>query len=182
MMTANEFNTEVIPLTDKLFRYTYRLLGDQEEARDAVQEVFVKLWNLREQMTSVRNIEAFAVRTARNYCLDMIKSRRTVSLDEYDFIQNRHAEYSDPQEEIQRSEAVGLLREIIRALPEPQRSVIWFRDVEGYESKEICSMLSMNDGNLRVVLSRARRRVREEFLKSYGYDHKRNQSIITEVL
>lgn len=181
-MTADTFNTEVVALTEKLFRYAYRYLNDTDEAKDAVQEVFVKLWNQRKQLSEINNLEAFAIRVTRNHCLDQIKGKRTISLDAYDGYSSRISDSGDPQDQLQRTESVDLLKKIIDQLPEPQRSVIYMRDVEGYEPAEICSSLDMNEGNFRVILSRTRKRVREAFQKEYSHGDSRRKSIVAEVL
>jgi RNA polymerase sigma factor (sigma-70 family) len=72
-------------LKDKLYRFALRLLGDGEEARDAVQETFLKLWNLRDKLNMYRSLEAFSMTIIKNYCLDKIKARRTVSLEQVYF-------------------------------------------------------------------------------------------------
>ena len=166
-MTANEFNTCVVPMNQKLFRYAYRFLEDRDEAQDAVQEVFVKLWRMRDKMNEVNNIEAFAVRITRNHCLDVIKTRHTVSLDVNDYFKDRIADTRDPQEQLEQSDAMKELGRIMQELPEPQRSVIRMRDIEGYSNEEVGEILGLTPGNVRVVLSRARKKIRESFTLLY---------------
>ena len=166
-MTANEFNTCVVPMNQKLFRYAYRFLEDRDEAQDAVQEVFVKLWRMRDKMKEVNNIEAFAVRITRNHCLDVIKTRHTVSLDVNDYFKDRIADTRDPQEQLEQSDAMKELGRIMQELPEPQRSVIRMRDIEGYSNEEVGEILGLTPGNVRVVLSRARKKIRESFTILY---------------
>ncbi len=166
-MTANEFNTCVVPMNQKLFRYAYRFLEDRDEAQDAVQEVFVKLWRMRDKMKEVNNIEAFAVRITRNHCLDVIKTRHTVSLDVNDYFKDRIADTRDPQEQLEQSDAMKELGRIMQELPEPQRSVIRMRDIEGYSNEEVGEILGLTPGNVRVVLSRARKKIRESFTLLY---------------
>ncbi len=180
-MTAKEFNTSVVPMNPKLFRYAYRFLEDRDEAQDAVQEVFVKLWRMRDKMTEIKNIEAFAVRITRNYCLDVIKSRRTVSLDVNDYFKDRIADTGDPHEQLVQSDTMKELGRIMQELPEPQRSVIRMRDVEGYSNEEVGEVLGLTTGNVRVVLSRARKKIRESFIQMYhgtGSDSR----FVTEIL
>jgi RNA polymerase sigma-70 factor (ECF subfamily) len=166
-MTANEFNTTVVPMNPKLFRYAYRFLEDRDEAQDAVQEVFVKLWRMRDKMKEVNNIEAFAVRVTRNYCLDKIKTRHTVSLDVNDYFKDRISESSNPEEQLHQSDTMKELGRMMEELPEPQRSVIRMRDVEGYSNEEVGEILGLTPGNVRVVLSRARKKIRESFIQLY---------------
>jgi len=180
-MTATEFNTKVVPMNGKLYRYAFRFLEDSDEAQDAVQEVFVKLWRKREQMKDIRNIEAFAVRITRNYCLDKIKTTHTVSLDVNDYFKDRISDMSDPQEQLEKSDTMKELGRIVQELPEPQRSVLRMRDVEGYSNEEVGEMLGLTPGNVRVVLSRARKKIRESFTQLY-HGTESNNRLVTEIL
>jgi len=181
MMTAKEFNKSVVPMNGKLYRYAFRFLENSDEAQDAVQEVFVKLWKIRDQMSKVNNIEAFAVRITRNYCLDKIKTKHTVSLDVNDYFKDRISEGADPQEELVKSDTMRELGRIVAELPEPQRSVIRMRDVEGYSNEEVGEILGLTPGNVRVVLSRARKKIRESFIKLYHGTETGNQ-LVAEIL
>lgn len=180
-MTANEFNKNVVPLNPKLFRYAYRFLEDRDDAQDAVQEVFVKLWRMRDQVREVRNLEAFAVRITRNYCLDKIKTKHTVSMDVNDYFKDRVSDTSDPHEELEKSDSMKVLGQILEELPEPQKSVIKMRDVEGYSNEEVGEILGLTPGNVRVVLSRARKKIRESFIQLY-HGAEPDKQIVAEIL
>lgn len=67
-----------------------------------------------------------------------------------------------PEERLLEREALQALQRSIASLPEAQRTVISLRDVEGWEPEEVCELLGISDGNQRVLLHRARSRVRAE--------------------
>ena len=73
-----------------------------------------------------------------------------------------------PEDRLLEREAIEHLRRAIAALPEAQRTVISLRDVEGWESEEVCELLGISDGNQRVLLHRARSRVRAELEELLG--------------
>ena len=77
-MLARDFKTDVLPISNKLLRFANQILQNEEEAKDVLQDVFLKLWQKREELVKVENLEAFAFRMTRNRCLDMIRSRRTI--------------------------------------------------------------------------------------------------------
>ncbi len=181
-MTANEFNTKVVPLSEKLYRYAYRFLEDSDQSQDAVQDVFIKLWNQKDRLAEIENIEAFAVRTTRNHCLDVIKSRRTVSLDVNDYYKDRISDDSDPEKELYKSDSMKKLAEIVEDLTEPHRTVIRMRDVDGYSNEEVGEVLGLSAGNVRVVLSRARKKVREGLEKIYVHGTTENTNLVAEIL
>lgn len=182
MMTANDFNTKIVPLSEKLYRYAYRFLGDVDQSQDAVQEVFIKLWNQRERLFELQNIEAFAIRVTRNHCLDVIKSRRTVSMDVNDYFKDRITDESNPEKELLKSDSMKSLAMIVQELTEPHRTVIRMRDIEGYSNEEVGDVLGLSAGNVRVVLSRARKKVREGLEKIYVDGKDENPIIVAEIL
>jgi len=182
MMTANDFNNKIVPLSDKLYRYAYRFLGDADQSQDAVQEVFIKLWKQRERIVEIENVEAFAIRITRNYCLDVIKSRRTVSMDVNDYFKDRISDESDPEKELYKSDSMKKLAQIVQELTEPHRTVLRMRDIEGYSNEEVGEVLGLSVGNIRVVLSRARKKVREGLEKIYVHGKEKNTNIVAEIL
>jgi len=68
--------------------------------------------------------------------------------------------WEDPERRLQSLEARERLRAAIGALPDVQQAVLTLRDVEGLEADEVCRLLDLSDGNQRVILHRARARVR----------------------
>src|SRR5687768_1163727 len=73
-MNLEAFQNRILPAKNKLFRFALKFLGNEEEAKDVVQEVFIRVWNGREQMNEVQNWEAWCMRIAKNLSLDRIRS------------------------------------------------------------------------------------------------------------
>jgi RNA polymerase sigma factor (sigma-70 family) len=71
---------------------------------------------------------------------------------------------------------------VIAEMPEPQRSVLRMRDLEGLDNDEIADALRIANGTVRVILSRGRNKIREVFAKHYGYENERNKNLVTEIL
>jgi RNA polymerase sigma-70 factor (ECF subfamily) len=69
--------------------------------------------------------------------------------------------WEDPERRLQSLEARERLREAIAALPAPQQAVLTLRDVEGLEAEEVCALLDLSPGNQRVILHRARAKLRD---------------------
>lgn len=78
-MNAEDFKISVMPIKDKMFRLAKRMLINNEEAEDAVQDVLMKLWVFRNKMTKANNPQAYAMRSTRNYCVDKIRTRKQMS-------------------------------------------------------------------------------------------------------
>ncbi len=166
-MTQLEFVNTVKRLEDKMFRLAKMMLISADEAADAVQEVFTKLWVKREQFTRISNTDAYFMRTVRNYCLDRIKSKQASEgrLDSVSFMMK--APSSEKQFETQ--EAVSIVEQLMMKLPEKQRLIVQLRDIEGYEFKEIAEILDMNENAVRTALSRARKTLKNALIKQYEY-------------
>ncbi len=179
-MQIDEFTERVLPLKDRLFRFAGCFLKDREDARDAVQDVLMKLWEKREFLGKIDNPEAFSMRMIRNRCLDKIKGSRSVPM-------NREAEVrmearaSEEEHLPERKDTDSLVRKLISALPEQQRTVIHLRDVEQMEFEEIAAITGMQVNAVRVCLSRARKQVREELLKIWKNEERRGKNIAAEV-
>ena len=76
-MKSSEFKLLVMPYSDRLYRMAFRLMGNREEAEDVVQEVYLKLWGMREELPGYNSIEALSIRITRNLCLDYLRRRKT---------------------------------------------------------------------------------------------------------
>lgn len=166
-MNQTEFVKLINPFKDKVFRLAKRLLVSTEEAEDATQEVLVKLWDKKNGLDKYNSVEAFAMTITKNYCLDQLKSKRAGNL------QIVHNNYTDGQAGMQKQledrDSLGWVEKIIDELPEQQRMIVQFRDVEQYEFEEIAKMMDMNETAVRVALSRARKTIREFMTKTHNY-------------
>lgn len=134
-----------------------------------VQEVFIRVWNGREQMDEVQNWEAWCMRITRNLSLDRIRSlnRKSAQPLEQAF-EVQHTEPT-PYENTELQESMQSISTLIASLPEKQRQVIHLRDVEGYSYNEICEILEIDMNQVKVSLFRARNAVREKLMKINAY-------------
>lgn len=168
-------------MKQKLYRFALRLLGDHDEALDAVQDIFIKLWSLRDKLHTYNSTEAFAMKITKNHCLDRLKRKRTVSIDE-NSARERYESGSDILRNAEMEDAAGIIKRFIEVLPSQQKMVIQLRDVEGYEFNEIESILGMEINTIRVNLSRARKKVREQFINYNRYGSEENKGFAGKIL
>src|SRR5450759_1353818 len=75
-MTRADFNDLVRQLNRNLYGYAFRILRNQEEAEDAVQEVFIKLWNLGKKLDEYNSIGALATTMIKNFCIDQLRKKK----------------------------------------------------------------------------------------------------------
>lgn len=143
---------DILPLKNPMYRLALRITLSSQEAEDVVQDVIIKLWNMRDRFDDVDNLGAFAMRMTRNLALDRqrMRANHTESLD---------VAMERPQAEDTRSDAqeqVETIRTMMQLLPEKQRSAMQLRDFEGYSYKEIAEMLAMTEDQVKVNIFRAR--------------------------
>ncbi|TDD75257.1 RNA polymerase sigma factor [Flavobacterium caseinilyticum] len=166
-MNQNEFILLVTPFKDKVFRLAKRLLVSTEEAEDATQEVLGKLWSKKSDLSHYNSLEAFAMTTTKNYCLDQLKSKRNSNLKIV------HSDYVDPEPRLDKKmedlDSLHWVEKIMNDLPIQQRLIIQMRDIEQYEFEEIAKILDMKESAIRVALSRSRKTIRDYMTKTHNY-------------
>ena len=165
-MKQKEFLNTILPCKNTLYRLAKRLLVSSDEAEDAVQEVFLKLWKGRDKIDNYRSPEAFAITMTKNYCLDRLKSKQASNLK---IVHNNYKNSENIERTIEGNEGVELVTKIMETLPEKQKMIRQLRDLEQFEFVEISQMLEINETAIRVALSRARKVVREQLIKQYNY-------------
>ncbi|MBT0608131.1 RNA polymerase sigma factor [Aequorivita echinoideorum] len=165
-MTKNEFIQNIVPFKDKLYRLAKRILVSQDEAEDAVQEIFLKLWKGKENIKNYNSAEAFAVTMTKNYCLDRLKSKQASNLK---IVHSNYHASENLERSVEANNGVEMVFKIMETLPEQQKIVLQLRDVEQFEFSEIAKILDSNETAIRVALSRARKSVRDALIKKYNY-------------
>ncbi len=180
-MLAGEFKTCVLPLSNRMMRIALQILQDEEEAKDVLQDVFLKLWQKRDDLDKVQSIEAFAVNMTRNRCLDVMRKQRSVTIEK---IKKENIPFDSGKEadRLEYEDSAGMVKRLIAALPELQRTVIHLRDIELFEFEEIADIMKMDINAIRVNLSRARKKVRDEMLKIQNYGITENRPVTEKIL
>lgn len=168
-MKAEDFKTVVIPLTGKLYRLALRILGDSSDAKDAVQEVFSKLWSMRERLAEVNNVDAFVTTILRNHCLDKIRTTHTVPMEDFQG-RNGLVHPESVEDQFIHNDSARIIKLMIQKLPEMQREIMIMRDLEGLEFEEIQKLTQTNLNHIRVTLSRARKTIRDEMIKLFSFE------------
>jgi len=162
-MNAQQFKQKVAPLRENLLHVAKKMLENENDAKDLVQEVFLKLWYLRDTLHQYNSIPAFAVTMIKNLCIDRLRVRdREVALGEYDYLRTTP---DNPYLQLERLNTEELLKRIINSLPSLQKAIITMKDIDEYEVEEIAEITGTQPEAVRVNLSRARKKVREEYIR-----------------
>ena len=159
-MDSSQFKLQILTISDKLFRLAKSILRSDDDAKDALQELNLKLWERKDQLDIVENFPAFAMRSMRNLCVDSIR----ITKDKTEITPDLIYDEPSPHLQIENSDMVSRIRFIIDRLPELQRTIIRMRDVEGLEISEIAYITNLTPNAVTVNLSRARQRIRDLIL------------------
>lgn len=174
-MTKEDFKALVLPSRDKLFRIALSLLSDRQEAEDTLQDAYLKLWNMRDKLPEYNSAEALAVTMTKNLCLDKLRSYRHRKRDDTE-IETMHVstDLPDPATTTELSESSASIHSLVQTLPDQQRLIMHLRDIEHYSYDEIEKLTGLTRNTIRVNLSRARKSVRQQYLKQQNYEHRKN--------
>jgi RNA polymerase sigma-70 factor (ECF subfamily) len=145
---------------DRMFRLACSILGRSDEAQDMMQDVAEKILRRHGNLKDVENIDAFITRSVQNACIDRIRKRQDTTPKIPELPDGRNSDrWSDRQ----------LVHRSLARLPERQRIAIHLKDIEGYSSKEIAKIMETDEANVRTLLSRGRRALKEIIEKEEGY-------------
>lgn len=161
-MPASLFKQLLLPLYPRLQRVALRMLGNVEDAEDMVQEVYMKLWGKREELPDVQNMEAYCVALTKNMCIDRLRLAEVDRVD-VDDVPLSLAAADDVASLLERQDAVEQVKLIIETLPEKQQQVVTLRDIRDCTFEEIEEQTGLTAVNVRALLSRARKTIRERF-------------------
>ena len=164
-----DFRTDILPLKNQLYRLALRITLDSAEAEDIVQDTLIKVWNKRDDWDHIDNIEAFCLTICRNLSLDSVKrqSHRNISLE--DAPTDSPDNNANPSQQSIAHDQLAIVRHIVDALPEKQRSCIQLRDFEGKSYKDIATILSMTEEQVKINIFRGRQTIKSriESLNNY---------------
>ena len=161
-MDAETFKQRYIPLHKKLFRVAFRLLEDSSDAEDAVQETYVKLWEKRNELEILRNPESFCIVMIRNLCMDMLRSARNRT-DSFETVFKDKPDETSLIGDIETKESLTIIEQLVRTLPEQQQLVFNLRHRDDCSLEEIEEITGLSAVNIRVILSRGRKNIREQY-------------------
>ena len=169
-MDASDFKQKFLPYHRKLYRSAFHLLGNAQDAEDMVQEAYLKLWQRRNELPpDITNLEAYCVTLVKHLCYD---KRRISQLDEDERTPEELTltEKSNVAHEVELKDEANQVMKLIGQLPDQQKQIMQMRDVEDRTYEEIEKVTGLTSINIRVLLSRARKKIREQFIEIMNYE------------
>lgn len=161
-----EFTKLLDIFQQKIFRYCYYMLGQQEEAEDAVQEVFLKAYNNINRYQTSSNFSAWLYKIAHNHCVNKLRHRKIIKflpINLENFVLKTHISSS-----IENKELNERLEEALNHLSAVERSIILMRIIEEKRYKEIAELLNYKPATLRKKYQRACKKLQNILLETKG--------------
>ena len=155
----NEIKEIWLPLSDRFYRVAYHILESQEDAEDAVQELYLKLIKTPGKFSNIQDPAAYGITMLRNICIDIIRrreKRRSEELHEYMI-----ADVSSPAKAAAEKDKLRILIHEIDKLPQKQSMVLKMRAIEGLEYDKISQRTGLSQVNIRVLISIARKTLKK---------------------
>lgn len=161
------FKKQVAELSPRITTLAYYLLGDRARAEDVLQDVLVRWWKQRSRING--DPTGWVLRVTRNACIDSM--RRVRDRREAEMVTEPASHGADPEREAMNGDFRAELVRALTTVPEPQRSIVVLREIQGFSYDEIAKTLELSIDQVRVYLHRGRRRLRRamsEYMHSDG--------------
>ena len=158
-MTTEEFKRDILRLQPRLQRIAECIVGDPDNAADAVQEAVIALWKQRSTLSS-HEMEKLSLTVVKRRSIDLLRKQKpTVPIDAESLMLAEPPQDND-------EERYRLARKLVEQLPKRQRDTILMKYEDGLSNEEIEKATGMSSTHLYATLSRAYKSLREA-IKQY---------------
>ena len=162
-MDAQEFKQRFMPHYKLLYRVAYHLTGNAQDAEDLLQDMYLKLWQKRDDLKEETDTQAYLVAMMKNLFVDKRRHKRI------DASEDIEAHASPPDErslehQIDSRDEVQQMEGLISELPERDAKIIKMHLMEDRSYEEIESNTGLSQGNIRIIVMRAKKKLKQQFL------------------
>jgi RNA polymerase sigma-70 factor (ECF subfamily) len=160
------FEQLVVRHERRILTLAWRLLGNLDDAKDATQEVFLRAFKYLHRYDPGRPLEGWLVRIAVNVCRDLGRDHRRrealpLKLDVPKRVTNPHSDLA-------LDETKHLLNRAMQDLSEKERNALILRDIEGFSTTEVASLLGLSQAAVRALIGRGRVKMRVAITRMKG--------------
>ena len=156
-MTENEYNQCVDLYADNVYRFIFKNLRHEADAKDIVQGAFEKMWMNRDHVDNLRS-KSYLFTVAYNQMIDHIRKNKRITLKEFFREDSKITHQVIP-------DIKSILNAALSELDEIQRSLVLLKDYEGYNYEEIGKITGLNASQVKVYLHRARLKLKSFIVK-----------------
>ena len=160
-MEENEVRKRVMTLQRLMFSVAVKTGLPSDDAADVVQETQLRLWRGRQGLPSdSAQLKAYCLTALRNCCISWLRNKRDcLSLE--DLPENK---YMATPTDVEDKDTRRYIEKAIDSLPPAQREVLKLSSLAGFDNIEIVEATGIKPDNVRQLISRGRRRLKEIFL------------------
>lgn len=159
-MDRNTFEQTAARLRPLILRIGQDFFGSADDAEDVAQDTLVQLWRYCERLDEGRNVEALAVRVAKNCCVNMKRRQRLqVVRGEEHLPATTPLPLPSPHEQLEWQERVSALDEAVGLLQPRERQLFEMRQMEGLSTEEIAQQTGMAKATVQSMIAMARRKL-----------------------
>ena len=151
----NDLDNILISHAELFYRVAFHLLESREEAEDAVQELYLKLYESKHRLMAVSEPLAYGISVLRNICIDRIRRRTVRKAEPVD--ERIPLEDAPPDSRAASKDLLESLMTEMDKLPDRQARVLKMKAVEGLDYKEIAETTGLSLVHVRVLVSTARK-------------------------
>ncbi|HLY19794.1 MAG TPA: sigma-70 family RNA polymerase sigma factor [Bryobacteraceae bacterium] len=157
--TLPAFEQIVTQCERSVLRVALRLLNHPQDAQDAAQEVFLRLYKHLGRLDDARGYEPWLFRVTVNVCRDILRGRRrSVALED---LTEPPSPEPDAYHGAARAQQLEMLRRGLRCLGEKERAALVLRDMEGLSTREVAGILQCSENTVRTQICTARLKLRD---------------------
>lgn len=159
---------------EKAYGLAFRMLGDEEDARDVVQEGFIKIWEKIHTYDQNEKFSNWMYRIVSNTAIDRIRTRKRNPENHYDDISalSYLSEHDNPEKKLETEESLKLIRLLTKELPEKQSLVFSLRDLQGLSQNEVEEITGMKGDLVKSNLYHARKFIREKLINIFSFERR----------
>lgn len=173
MSESEMFSKRVVTHSHKLFAVALRYLQQPEEAEDAVQDIYARLWEMRHKLPPDDELLPYMLVMTRNLCIDRLRAKeRSIDNDNVDLFRacsrgtewnnvNRIDTNDNTNDSIDQRDRLRQLMKLINQLPDNQRRVLKLKALDDLDNNQIERLTGLKQGNIRQLLARARTKITE---------------------
>ncbi|MDR2026544.1 MAG: RNA polymerase sigma factor [Prevotellaceae bacterium] len=161
-MDTENFKRVFLPFHGKLYGIARKILENQNDAEDIVQETYIKLWHMRGELESLINPESYAVTLVKNSCLDFLKK---VKPELYAIYEMEFSSNDSLIANIENKDQLIHIQNIMKQLPARQKHVIRLKIWDNLSNAEIAKLTGLTQGNVKMIISRARKTIKKLYKK-----------------
>lgn len=162
-MTAERFRKEYLPLQDELYRVAFYLLESTPDAEDAVQDLYLRLWDAADALDGISSPKAYCIRLLRNICVDKLRRCRP---DGEEKLPLQASDEALPDERLDGRQKLEAAIGRMSTLSESERTVLMMKVFDDLSYEQIQKRTGLSYLSLRVHLSNARRKIRKSIDKT----------------